>query len=295
MKLVDPGITSEPTKITASQSRPADIFTAAAVPGRSAALDVCVAPSIAAAARGDAAQPAFDRKLSHYRNDIKATEHHNRPPVWTADGRPHPAVTRTLQYAADIASSRNGKHLSAKSLHRRWKHEIQIAFLQRRAAKARAVLPNPSTSTEWLFAGIIDRALHHWEHVPALDGGPPPGPTPLWGSGSAPGEWADVCGFLKPPHSYGRWKVRLHAAFSILHDALGVRPKDQSCHHEVWLHLAFVDHHVDYDPLEGHEQRLLLKERSAPYQPNKERGKAVEDESDRSLSSSSSMRAARLP
>ena len=44
-----------------------------------------------------------------------------------------------------------------------------------------------------------------------------------------------------------------------------------------------------------HEQRLLLKERSAPYQPNKERGKAVEDESDRSLSSQSSIRAARLP
>ena len=37
---------------------------------------------------------------------------------------------------------------------------------------ARAVLPNPSERAEWLFAGIIDRALHHWEHVPALDGGP---------------------------------------------------------------------------------------------------------------------------
>ena len=40
---------------------PAEIFTTAAVPGRSAALDVCVASSIAAAARGDAAQAAFDR------------------------------------------------------------------------------------------------------------------------------------------------------------------------------------------------------------------------------------------
>ena len=32
-------------------------------------------------------------------------------------------------------------------------------------------------------------------------------------------------------------------------------------------------------------QRLFFKERSGPYQPNKERGKTVEDESDRSLSS----------
>ena len=37
---------------------------------------------------------------------------------------------------------------------------------------ARAVQPNPSARREWLFAGIIDRALHHWGHVPALDGRP---------------------------------------------------------------------------------------------------------------------------
>ena len=47
-----------------------DIFTSAAVLGRSAALDVCVASPIAAAARGGAAQAAFDRKLSHHRNEI---------------------------------------------------------------------------------------------------------------------------------------------------------------------------------------------------------------------------------
>ena len=33
---------------------------------------------------------------------------------------------------------------------------------------ARAVLPKPSARAEWLFAGIIDSALHHWGHVPAL-------------------------------------------------------------------------------------------------------------------------------
>ena len=27
----------------------------------------------------------------------------------------------------------------------------------------------------------------------------PPGPTPLWGSGTVPGTQSDVCGFLKPP------------------------------------------------------------------------------------------------
>ena len=67
LKLADPRITTEPGGLAAWQSRPADMFTTAPVPGRSAALDVCVASSIAAADRG---QAAFDRMLAHYRNDI---------------------------------------------------------------------------------------------------------------------------------------------------------------------------------------------------------------------------------
>ena len=79
----DPGITTERT---------------AAVPGRSAALEVCVASPNAAAARGDAAQAVVDRKLSNFRNEIPDSRNqgiHKRPLVWTADRRPHPAVTRT--------------------------------------------------------------------------------------------------------------------------------------------------------------------------------------------------------
>ena len=78
--------------------------------------------------------------------------------VWTADGRPRPAVTRTLQYAADIASCRNGQHMSSQALQRRWKHEIQIALLRRRAAVTRAAVPNISARERWLLAGLIDRA-----------------------------------------------------------------------------------------------------------------------------------------
>ena len=166
MKLADPNITTEPRGLTASQSRPADIFTTTAVPGRSAALDVCIASSNAAAARGDAAQAAFDRTLSHYSREIPELQNqgiHYRPLVWTADGRPHPAVTRTLQYAGDIASSRNGQQMSAKSLQHRWKH--QIAILRRRASMTRAVLPNPTPRAAWLLAGTIDRATDTWGYA----------------------------------------------------------------------------------------------------------------------------------
>ena len=71
----------------------------------------------------------------------------------------------------------------------------------------------------------------------------PPAPHHCGGPGSIPGNWADVCRFLKPPASDRQWKVRLHGAFSLPHDALGLRPDDQSCHHEAWLHLDFVEWH----------------------------------------------------
>ena len=45
LKLADPGVTTEPRGLTEATSRAADLFTTAAVPGRSAAQDVCVASS----------------------------------------------------------------------------------------------------------------------------------------------------------------------------------------------------------------------------------------------------------
>ena len=87
----------------------------------------------------------------------------------------------------------------------------------------------------------------------------PPGPPPLWGPGSIPNNWADVCGFLKPPDSDRYWKVRLHGAFSIPRKTLGLRPIDQSCHHETWLHLDFVDWREGQSQREKYNQRIFLK------------------------------------
>ena len=116
MKLADPDITTEAMEPTASQSRPADVLTtAAAVSRRSAALDVCVASSIAAAARGDAAQAAFDRKLSYYRNEIGdlgnrmfTTARQCGP--W-AGGRIQPSLERfsTRQTSPPVETGSNGR------------------------------------------------------------------------------------------------------------------------------------------------------------------------------------------
>ena len=98
LRLADAGVTTEPQGLTTTQATLADILSTDAVPGRSAALDVCVA-SPTAHARGDAAQAGFERKLQHYRAvipELRGAGIIHRPLVWTADGRPHTAATRTL-------------------------------------------------------------------------------------------------------------------------------------------------------------------------------------------------------
>ena len=161
LRLADPQVCTEPRDLTTTQTRPADILTTAAVPGRSAALDVCVASPNAAAACGDAAQAAFKRKLRHYRRvipQLAAAGIAFRPLVWTADARPHPAAVRTLKYAASLAATRSGVQADASALLSRWKHEVTIAILRRRAAMSRAVLPRRSAWAERLLTGTSDDA-----------------------------------------------------------------------------------------------------------------------------------------
>ena len=91
----------------------------------------------------------------------------------------------------------------------------------------------------------------------------PPGPTPLWWPGSIPDNWADVCGFLKPPGSHRFWKVHKHGAFSIPRKTLGLRPTDQSYHHETWRHLDFVEWSNRRSKQDDCDRHISLKERLA--------------------------------
>ena len=76
-----------------------------------------------------------------------------------------------------------------------------------------------------------------------------------------PNNWADVCGFFKFPGSQRLWRVSKHGAFSIHWKALGLRPNDQSCHHETWLHLHFVDWNSRWSRQAHHNGNIRLKER----------------------------------
>ena len=119
----------------------------------------------------------------------------------------------------------------------------------------------------------------------ALVSCPGHGATPLWGLGSIPDNWADVCGFLKPPGSQRFWKVNKHGAFSIPRKTLGLRPNDQSCHHETWLHLDFVDWSNTSSRQHACEPRISLKERPAECTHKNPKRRISEIISDHSLSS----------
>ena len=113
----------------------------------------------------------------------------------------------------------------------------------------------------------------------------PPGPTPLWGPGSIPNNWADVCGFFKPPCSDRYWMVRMHGAFSIPRTTLGLRPTYTSCHHETWLHLDFVVWRNSEPHYEEPDRRVLLKERPVPPHQGAQKRRISHILSDRSPSS----------
>ena len=58
---------------------------------------------------------------------------------------------------------------------------------------------------------------------------------------------------------------------SIPRKTLGLRPTDQSCHHETWLHLDFVDRRSTQSHHEEPDRRILLKERPVPYKEAQKR------------------------
>ena len=45
----------------------------------------------------------------------------------------------------------------------------------------------------------------------------------------------------EPPGTENEWHIRVHGAFEIKHEVLGIKLADHSCHLEVWIHLSHVN------------------------------------------------------
>ena len=85
--------------------------------------------------------------------------------------------------------------------------------------------------------------------------------------------------------SHRFWKVHNHGALSIPRKTLGLRPNNQSCHHEAWLHLDFVDWSNTWFKQDVYEQRISLKERPEDCSYGNPKRRTSEVMSDHSLSS----------
>ena len=92
-----------------------------------------------------------------------------------------------------------------------------------------------------------------------------PGPTPLLGP-EACQVHGRMCVGVKPPGSENEWQVRMHG----VSDMLGLKETDQSCHHEVWIHLLHVDTKFEKEeltlrPQQGQEAESLVRDHSREW------------------------------
>ena len=99
---------------------------------------------------------AHARKLKKYapvKDELSEAGITYMPMVWTSNGRPHPAATRVMRHVASLASHSSEVGSNAKSMLKRWGHEIQVAIQRRKAAMVRAALPKLSAKDDWLLTG----------------------------------------------------------------------------------------------------------------------------------------------
>ena len=109
----------------ASEERPADVFTIAAVQGRDAALDITISSPHRVDAGEDCTLSAYLRKTTRYREIIAELRRSGiafRPMVWSSEGRPHPVVKRIMAFAAEIAA-RKRPNLDKGKFLQRWNRD----------------------------------------------------------------------------------------------------------------------------------------------------------------------------
>ena len=131
---------------TAPGLRPADVLTSAVSPGRTSALDVCVAAPGALRAGADCTESARVRKRSVYAKYLDALAAEGvdyLPLVWCCWGREHPDTTAALTRLARQAARRRGLASPAQLL-RQARTQVGAALARRSAAMLRACMPAAS-------------------------------------------------------------------------------------------------------------------------------------------------------
>ena len=65
-------------------------------------------------------------------------------------------VSRVLSHVARRATARAGADCCSQSIVSRWRHEISVSLLRRRAAISRSTLPRRSDRDLWMLSGAVD-------------------------------------------------------------------------------------------------------------------------------------------
>ena len=100
-------------------------------------------------------------------------------------------------------------------------------------------------------------------------------------------------GFVNLPNLCDEWKVRQHRGFTIPRDTVGLRPRDQSCLHEMWLPWTLSAINLLSCPEEI--MCNVSSSRKCPALTRLQKRGRYDDGSDHSLSSLSSVRELILP
>ena len=123
--------------------RPADVLTTAALPGRSAALDLGVASPFAAGAGDDYCDTMHQRKMAKYEpyfEELAMEGIHYVPVIFSAFGRPHPQASVVMNNLASIAARKRGIS-DVEAIRRRLETWIGVRLQKRLAAMVINCLP----------------------------------------------------------------------------------------------------------------------------------------------------------
>ena len=162
-RIADPSDEIEVTGLfsDAPTLRPADIFTKAALPGRSAALDIGICSPDVCTVGLDCCYSMHQKKIPRYAPFIWRMGFEYRPMVCCCYGRVHPECQDNSKTLAHGASRRRGVG-DYRTLFSRAHRNIGVEVWRRLALMVHACLPKLSDSEEQLSSG---------EAAPACCGG----------------------------------------------------------------------------------------------------------------------------
>ena len=132
--------------------RPADILTRAAIPNRTAALDVGVKWPEAAGAGDDCTQTMVEEKLAYYAAILPELERKGItycPITFSSFGRRHETTSRIMQEAASRAARFRGQ-LNSKQMLRSWSATVTTELWRRVARMVKDCLPKVVGSEQLL-------------------------------------------------------------------------------------------------------------------------------------------------